>query len=86
MLIVICTAAAAALSVVAYSELKRRAPETATAGLEEARELAAVILVCVKAVEAVVDVLAGQRQQRATRPLWGESSGYDESESYLYRP
>ncbi len=38
MLIVICTAAAATLAVVAHNELKRRSTDTATAGLREARD------------------------------------------------
>jgi hypothetical protein len=81
MLIVICTAAAAALSVVAYSELKRRAPETANAGLEEARELAAVILVCVKAIEVVVYVFAGQQSVHSPRTSWGYADPYDNTYS-----
>jgi hypothetical protein len=58
-LIVISIAAAAALSVVAYTRLRQHSPEVSTAGLRAVRELAAIIVVCTKAVEGVVDVLAG---------------------------
>ena len=61
MLIVISVAAAAALAVVAYAQIQRRSPEAGTAGLRMVRELAAVVLVCTKAVEGIVDVLSHQR-------------------------
>jgi hypothetical protein len=61
MLIVLTIAAAASLAVVAYTKLREHSPEAGTAGLRAVRELAAIVLVCSKAVEGVVDVLAGQR-------------------------
>ena len=83
MLIVISVAAAAALAVVAYAQIQRRSPEAGTTGLRMVRELAAVVLVCTKAVEGIVDVLAHQRIQ--TAPVtsgWGyrNYSEYDEDE------
>ncbi len=68
MLVVICVAAAAAAAVVAYAQVQRRSPEASTASLRAVRELAAVVLVLVKAVEAVVDVLGHQRVQTASSP------------------
>ncbi|MGO4602520.1 hypothetical protein [Terrabacter sp. 2YAF2] len=58
MIIVMSVAAAAALTVVAYAKLREHEPETATAGLRAVRDLADVVLVCVKAVEGVVAVLS----------------------------
>jgi hypothetical protein len=49
MLILICTVGAAALAVAAYTNLRQRSPEAATAGLRAVRELSAVILVGAKA-------------------------------------
>ena len=72
MLIVVCIAGAAALAVVAYGRLQSRSPEASIAGLRAVRELAAVVLVLVKAVEGVADVLAHQRVQAApVTPGWG---------------
>ena len=61
MLIVVTIAAAASLAVVAYTKLREHSPEAGNAGLRAVRELAAIVLVCSKAIEGVVDVLAGQR-------------------------
>ena len=83
MLIVISIAGAAALAVVAYGRLQSRSPEASTAGLRAVRELAAVVLVLVKAVEAVADVLGHQRAQPApVNSGWGyrSYSEYDEDE------
>ena len=79
MLIVVCIAGAAALAVVAYEQLRDRCPEVATAGLRAVRELAAIVLVLVKAVEGVVDVLDGHRKlQGATAgSSWGDRNSYD---------
>ena len=73
MLIFICTVGAAALAVVAYTNLRQRSPEAATAGLRAVRELSAVILVGAKAIESVVNVLAGHQRLSAepTTPSWG---------------
>jgi len=84
MLIVICIAGAAALAVVAYGQLQSRSPEAGTAGLKMVRELAAVVLVCTKAVEGVVDVLAGQHRVQAAPAAssWGyrKSYGFDDED------
>jgi hypothetical protein len=78
MLIVICVAAAAAAAVVAYAQVQRRSPEASTASLRAVRELAAVVLVLVKAVEGVVDVLAHQRVQAAPATTGWRYRNYDE--------
>ena len=78
MIVVISVAAAAALAVVAYANLRRHSPETATAGLRAVRELAAIVLVCVKAVEGVTEVLAGHPRVQATPAAgWGYRGRYD---------
>lgn len=61
MLIVVTIAAAASLAVVAYTKLREHSPEAGNAGLRAVRELAAIVLVCSKAIEGVVDVLAGRQ-------------------------
>ena len=78
MLIVMAVTAAAAL-IVAYAQLRSRSPEGASEALRAVRELAAVALICLKAIEAVADVLGGrQRLQAASAgPGWGYRS-YDE--------
>jgi len=80
MLIVISVAAAATLAVVAYAQIQRRSPEAGTAGLRMVRELAAVVLVCTKAVEGIVDVLSHQRVQAAPSSSWGYRSSYRDDE------
>jgi hypothetical protein len=83
MLIVISVAAAAALAVVAYAQIQRRSPEAGTAGLRMVRELAAVVLVCTKAVEGIVDILGHQKlQPTPVNSGWGYRSynEYDEDE------
>jgi len=75
MLIVICVAGAAAAAVVAYAQIQRRSPEASTASLRAVRELAAVVLVLVKAVEGVVDVLGHQRFQAAPATTGWRSPG-----------
>ncbi|MGO4341549.1 hypothetical protein [Pedococcus sp. 2YAF34] len=78
MLIVISIATAAALTVVAYTRLRHHSPEAGTEGLRAVRELAAIVVVCTKAVEGVVDVLAGtQRIKGASSNAWGYGSSYD---------
>lgn len=73
MLIVLCVAGAAALAVAAYQRLQGRSPAIASAGLRGVHELAAIVLVLVKAVEGVVDVLdSGRRlQPEPARSSWG---------------
>jgi hypothetical protein len=81
MLIVVCIAGAAALAVVAYQHLEDRSPESASVGLKAVRELAAVVIVLVKAVEAVADVLGGHRKLQAEPAGWGyRNYDYDEDE------
>lgn len=78
MIIVMSVAAAAALVVVAYAKLREHEPETATAGLRAVRDLADVILVCVKAVEGVVAVLSRPASPNTGTPSrrWGYGSDY----------
>ena len=81
MLIVICVAGAAALAVVAYGQLQNKSEEGGTASLRMVRELAAVVLVCTKAVEGVVDVLTHQRLQGAPSSSgWGYRGSYEYDE------
>ena len=82
MLIFMAVAAAAALMAVAYSQLRSRSPEGANEALRAVRELAAVTLVCVKAIEAVADVLGGgQRLQSAPAGSgWGYRNSYEYDE------
>ena len=63
----------------AYGQLlQSRSPEAGTAGLKMVRELAAVVLVLVKAVEAVADVLGHQRVQAAPATTgWGYRNSYE---------
>lgn len=78
MLIVLSVAAAAALIVVAYSKVREHEPATATAGLRAVRDLADVVLVCVKAVEGVVDVLSRTaRVKSSTSQGWVDDSEYE---------
>lgn len=87
MLIVISIAGAAALAVVAYTHLRKHSPEAGTAGLKAVRELAAIVVVCTKAVEGVVDVLAGsQRIQAALSTGWAYRSPYDRAYDYEEEP
>jgi hypothetical protein len=81
MLIVICIAVAAAAAVVAYAQIQRRSPEASTASLRAVRELAAVVLVLVKAVEGVVDVLGHQKVQTApAASSWRYQNSYEYDE------
>jgi hypothetical protein len=81
MLIVMAVAGAAALVVVAYAQLRNRSPEAATEALRVVRDLAAVVLVCVKAVEGIADVLGGHRRiQAAPSGAWGYPNNYDYEE------
>ncbi len=57
MILIVSIAGAAALIVIGYQRLRTRSPETASALLRAARELAAIVLVCGKAVEGVIDAL-----------------------------
>ena len=64
--IVLSVAGAAALIVIAYALIREHSPESAASGLRAVRDLAAVVLLCVEAVEGIVDVLA--RPARADSP------------------
>ena len=90
MLIVLSVAAAAALVVVAYTKLREHSPEAGTAGLRAVRDLADVVIVCVKAVEGVIDILArpsrltasSTRSDRTTEnaaPDYEDDADYDMS-------
>ncbi|GAA1993600.1 hypothetical protein GCM10009817_39880 [Terrabacter lapilli] len=81
MIIVMSVAAAAALTVVAYAKLREHEPETAAAGLRAVRDLADVVLVCVKAVEGVVAVLSRSSSPTSGTPSrrWGYGAEYGSS-------
>src|SRR4051794_12612551 len=75
-LLILSLAGAGALTVIAYTRLRARSPEAASAAVTAVKQLAAVILVCAKAVEGVVDALQSHFR---TRPLYaapGRSWGY----------
>ncbi len=72
MLLLFSIAGAAALVVVAYTRMRARSPEAASAATRAVRELAAVVLICTKAVESVVDTLAPTpRPRTAGEDLYG---------------
>ena len=72
MLLLFSIAGAAALAVVAYTRLRSRSPEAASAATRAVRELAAVVLICTKAVESVADTLApAVRARMAGEGLYG---------------
>jgi len=76
MLLIAGIAGVAALTVAAYTRLRSRSPETAAATTRAVRELAAVILVCTRAIEGVIDALPGTtpgRSMSPPRPTWGTS-------------
>jgi hypothetical protein len=64
MLLLFSIAGAAALVVVAYTHLRARSPEAAAAATRAVQELASVVLILTKAVEAVVDTVAPSPQPR----------------------
>ena len=71
-MLILTIAGAAALAVLSYNRLRTRSPEAASAVVRTIRELAAVVLVCSKAVEGIVDALtAGSRRYTAPEPAWG---------------
>jgi hypothetical protein len=72
MLLLFSIAGAAALAVFAYTRLRSRSPEAASAATRAVRELAAVILILTKAVESVADTLAPTTSPRmAGEGLYG---------------
>ena len=81
MVAVLAIAGASALTVIAYGHLGSRNRVASVAGLIAVRELAAVGLVCLKAVEGVVDMLAGHQRSPASPAgsAWGYrgSNGFD---------
>ena len=74
MLIVLGVAAAAVAVVIGYHRLRDRSPEAGAASLYLVRELAAVVLVCTKAVEGVVKVLGRGDTLAAPAMTWGGDS------------
>ena len=81
MLTVIAIAGAAALTVIAYDQLRKNSHDGGTASLKTARDLAAVVLVCVKAVEGIVEVLGGTSRLRPgiQTSSWTPGSEWDTS-------
>jgi hypothetical protein len=78
-------AGTAAFTVAAYTRLRTHSPETAVAAARAVRELAAVVLVCTRAVEAILDVLQGHPRPStyaATPSRWRDDDPYDPDETY----
>ena len=71
MLLLFSIAGAAALAVLAYTRLRSRSPEAASAATRAVRELAAVVLILTKAVEGVVDTLTPSQPRVAGGDLYG---------------
>ncbi|MEO3939268.1 hypothetical protein V3N99_21345 [Dermatophilaceae bacterium Soc4.6] len=71
MLIVLGVAAAAVVVVIGYHRLSDRSPQAGAASLHLVRELAAVVLVCTKAVEGIVKVLGRSEVLAAPVTTWG---------------
>ncbi len=69
MILIVSIASAAALIVIAHQRLRTRSPETASALLRAVRELAAIVLVCAKAVEGVIDALQHSAHPQMTTPV-----------------
>jgi hypothetical protein len=82
MLIVLSISAAAALIVVASSRLRQYSPEAGTAGLRAVRDLADVVIICVRAVESVVDVLARPARLSTTTATQQWDEGYEHESQY----
>ena len=70
MLLIFTIAGLAAIAVVTYNRLRDRDPDGATRTVGGVRQLAAVVLVCARAIEAVLDALqtAGRGLSPATGP------------------
>ena len=75
MLTVITIAAAASFAVIAYTRLREHSPDAGDSTLRAVRELADIVLVCSKAIEGVVDVLAGTRGRS---PIYRDTYNYDD--------
>lgn len=71
MLLLLSIAGAAALAVFAYTRLRARSPEAASAATRAVRELAAVVLILTKAVEGVVDALTPNQPRMAGAGFYG---------------
>ncbi len=69
MILIVSIAGAAALIVTGYQRLRTHSPETASALLRAAHELAAIVLVCAKAVEGVLDALQHTTHPQTATPV-----------------
>ncbi len=69
MILIVSIAGAAALIVIGYQRLRTRSPETASTLLRAVRELAAIVLVCAKAVEGVIDALQHSAHPQMAAPV-----------------
>lgn len=68
---------------------REHSPEAGTAGLRAVRELAAIVLVCSKAIEGVADVLAGSATMGpapSAAGRYGYRSTYDQIWDYEDEP
>ena len=77
MLLIVSIAGAAALAVAAYTRLRAQSPETAAAAARAVRQLAAVVIVCARAVEGVIDAL---HATTTPRPLYATASRWDDED------
>src|SRR3954452_17619582 len=85
LMLIFCIAGAAAMSVVAYSRLRARSPEAASAAVGAVKQLAAVVLVCARAVEGVVEALQSPVRRRPAyvtpgRPWQSDYYDFEEDE------
>lgn len=81
MMLIFGIAGAAAVSVVLYNRWAQASPELASLASRRVQQLASVVLVLAKAVEAVVEALQG-----ATRPQVASSAPSSSSASPSWRP
>lgn len=64
MILILTVAAAAALTVLVYVRLRHRDPSAADAAAHAVRQLAAVVLVCTKAIEGLEEALTSRPRPR----------------------
>ena len=76
MLLLLTIAGAAALAVIAYTRLRNRSPEAASTATRAVRELAAVVLICSRAVEGVLEAVTPAGQPRTAQAGGDVYGGY----------
>src|SRR4051794_24372344 len=75
-LLILSLAGAGALTVIAYTRLRARSPEAASAAVTAGKQLAAVILLCAQTVEGVVDALQSHFRPRPLYATPAHNWGY----------